>query len=89
MGVTEELERFLLSWAWELVQKVKTLAAKPDDLCLILRTYMVAGEQKLQLVFWLPHAHVHTYTHVCGHNVHTYTCICTYTYTCTNSHTLI
>jgi hypothetical protein len=40
------------SWASEMAQQVKVLAAKPDNLSSILRTHMVGGwNQVLQAVF--------------------------------------
>lgn len=58
-----------------MIQRVKALAAKANDLSWITRSHMVVGEkQSLQINLWPPCVCCGTYTHAhtCTH-VHTQT----------------
>lgn len=42
--------------SWKTCQKVKVIAAKADDPCLLLKTRTMEGEnQLLRVVLWSPH----------------------------------
>lgn len=54
-------------WAGEMAQGVKELAAKPTDLNLISRIYVMEGERRLPPC-WLLLAHAHCGMRSCTHN---------------------